>query len=335
MPVQPNENGLYCERGGFYVDPWAPVERAIVTHAHSDHACAGSRRYLTARPGKPLLRARVGPDAAIETLDYGESIALNGVRVSLHPAGHIPGSAQVRIECGGEVCVVSGDYKLEADPTCAPFEPVRCHTFFTEAAFGLPVFRWPRQAEVMAEIAAWWRANRQAGKASVLFAHAFGEAQRVLAGIDASAGPIFTHAAIARVNELYGECGVALPRTANVDEAPAGADWNHALILAPPMISMSEWLRRFGAVSTALASGWMRIRGTRRRRSLDRGFVLSGHADWPQLMAAIEATGAERIRITHGYRAPVVQWLQEKGLDAAAVETRFEADRDEVSGEEI
>lgn len=333
MLVDLDDQGLFCEPGGFYVDPWGPVERAVITHAHSDHARPGARSYLAAASGEALLRARLGPGAAIEALEYGRTVAIGGVGVSLHPAGHIPGSAQVRIEHRGEVWVISGDYKLEADPTCTPFEPVRCHTFFTEAAFGLPIYRWPRQAEVMEEINAWWRANQQSGKASILFAFAPGMAQRVLAGIDPSTGPIFTHDAVESVNEIYRRCGVALPRTVDVRQAPAAADWSRALILAPPMSAASGWLRRFGSLSTAFASGWMRIRGTRRRRSLDRGFVLSGHADWPHLMSAIEATGAEHIRVTHGYRAPVVQWLREKGLDAEAVETRFDSEWDEISGE--
>jgi putative mRNA 3-end processing factor len=331
--VQATDDGLYCAAGNFHVDPWRPVERAAVTHAHADHACAGSRSYLAAQAGVHLLRARVGSDAAIEPLAYGRAIDVNGVRVSFHPAGHILGSAQVRLEHRGEVWVISGDYKLDPDPTCDAFESLRCHTFVTESTFGLPIYRWPAPAQVFQQIHAWWRHNQDAGKTSVLFAYALGKAQRVLAGIDPAIGPVYTHGAVEQINRLYRDAGVAIAETRLARTAPAGTDWTRALVIAPPMSASSPWLRRFGAISTGLASGWMRIRGTRRRRSLDRGFVISDHADWPRLMRAIEASGAEKVWVTHGYRAPVVRWLREKGLDAQAVETRYEGERDEGADE--
>jgi putative mRNA 3-end processing factor len=333
MMLQATDNGLYCAAGDFYVDPWRPVDRAVITHAHSDHACAGSRAYLTARPGEVLLRARVGGDAAIQATEYGESVNLGGVHVSLHPAGHILGSAQVRIESGGEVWVVSGDYKLEPDPTCAAFEPVACDTFVTESTFGLPIYRWPPEAEVFAETRTWWTANRQSGKASVLFAYSLGKAQRVLAGLAATAGPIYTHGAVENFCRLYREAGIALAPTTHVGAAPAATDWSGALIVAPPSANGTQWMRRFGPVSTGFVSGWMRIRGARRRRSLDRGFVLSDHADWRGLMSAIQASRASRVWVTHGYRAPVVEWLKQQGLDAQAIETRFEGEQDETGAE--
>ena len=322
--IERNPNGLYCAAGDFYIDPWEPVDRAIITHAHADHLVAGSKTYLCARTAEALLRARLGSDAAIEPIEYGEAIERNGVRLSFHPAGHILGSAQVRLEFRGETWVASGDYKLAADATCAPFEPIRCHTFVTESTFGLPIFRWPEPLEVFREINEWWRANQQAGKASVLFAYPLGKAQRVLAGIDSTIGPIYTHGAIEKFNAIYRDSGVQLPATAYARSAPPKTDWTHALILAPPMAKNSLWLRRFGAFSTGLASGWMRIRGTRRRQSIDRGFVLSDHADWPGLLHAIRATEAQGVWVTHGYRAPLTRWLTENGLDAHAIETRYE-----------
>jgi putative mRNA 3-end processing factor len=320
------DRGLYCGAGDFYIDPWEPVERAVITHAHSDHLRPGSRVYVTARTGAAIVRARLGGEGSVEPVEYGESVARDGVRVTLHPAGHILGSAQVRIEHAGEVWVVSGDYKLDPDPTCASFTSLLCHVFVTECTFGLPVYRWRPQAETIGEIEAWWGANQAAGKASVLFAYALGKAQRVLAGLDASIGPIYTHGAVERYCRIYRESGVELPPTVRVADAPAGTDWTRALILGPPMASNAPWLRRFGRISTALASGWMRIRGTRRRRSLDRGFVLSDHADWPQLMTAMEASGAAQVWTTHGYREVMARWLREKGVDAQAVETRYESD---------
>ena len=314
--LEVREQGLYCQAGDFYVDPREPVHRAVITHAHSDHAAPGSEFYLTAAPGEALLQQRL-PDAVIQTLDYGARLAMGSATLSFHPAGHILGSAQVRIEVAGEVWVVSGDYKLAADPTCAPFEPLRCHTFVTESTFGLPIFRWPQTSEAMADLHAWWRANCDAGKASVLFGWPLGKLQRVLAELDAGIGPLFAHGAVERVNRIYRASGIPLPET----PPPAGST-KGALILAPPGWQGSPWMKRFGAASTALVSGWMRIRGTRRRQSLDRGFALSDHADWPALLAAIDETRAENVWVTHGFRAPLVRWLQEHGRNAVEVPVR-------------
>lgn len=326
-------DGLYCAAGDFYIDPWNPVARTVITHAHRDHLCPGSKQYLSARSCEALLRARAGADAAIESVEYGEAVDFNGVRVSLHPAGHILGSAQVRIEHQGEIWVVSGDYKLAADPTCPPFEPIRCHTFVTESTFGLPIFRWPEPNEVLAEINAWWRSNQQAGKASVLFAYPLGKTQRALASVDRSIGPIYTHGAAEAFNRLYRECGIALPSTEYAKAAPPKTDWTRALIVAPPMAKTSPWLRRFGDFSTGLASGWMRIRGTRRRQSIDRGFVLSDHADWSGLLTAIRSSGAGRVWVTHGYRSQLARWLEEISLEAHAIDTRYEGERSESATE--
>jgi len=331
MPLlQVDSNGLWCEPGGFHVDPWSPVSQALITHGHSDHARRGSQAYLCAAPSESVLRARLGPDIRLETLNYGETRTIGNVAVSFHPAGHLLGSAQIRIEHRGEVWVASGDYKLAPDPTCLPFEPVRCHTFVTESTFGLPIYRWPEQASVTASIHEWWRNNRRHGKASVLFAYPLGKSQRVLAALDAATGPIFCHGAVESINRIYRASGVALPETLYTGSVERGYDWSKAIIIAPPSAHGSPWMKRFGAVSTGFVSGWMRIRGTRRRRSIDRGFVISDHADWPGLQQAISATGAECVLVTHGYRAPLVRWLEEeKGIQSQALETRFEGERDE------
>jgi putative mRNA 3-end processing factor len=308
------EAGLYCAAGDFYIDPVLPVDRAVITHAHSDHARAGSRQYLTALAGELLLRARVGEDALIQTAAYGERVQFDGITASLHPAGHILGSSLVRLERGGEVGGVTGDYKVAPDPTCAPFEALRCHTLITESTFGLPIFRWAEGRETVAEIEGWWRENQEAGKASLLFAYPIGKAQRILAELDPSIGPIFCHGAVERINAIYRGLGIALPVASGSDE------YRRALVIAPPSAMGSPWARRFGPASTAMASGWMRIRGPRRRRALDRGFVLSDHADWPGLLAAIDATGAEAVWVTHGFRAPLARWLAEHGRAAQAIE---------------
>ncbi|MDB4907799.1 MAG: exonuclease of the beta-lactamase fold involved in processing-like protein [Gemmatimonadetes bacterium] len=329
MLLRPTDRGLFCEAGNFYVDPWQPVDRAVITHAHGDHARWGSRSYLGSREGERVMRTRLGEQAHIRCVDFGEVVTLDGVRVSLHPAGHILGSAQVRIEHQGEVCVVSGDYKTEPDDTCSAFEPVRCHTFVTESTFGLPIFRWDPQHEVMAEVRDWWAGNRDAGRSSILFAYALGKAQRVLSALrGADIGPIVTHGAVERLTRDYRDSGVAMPDTIYAGAEPRGRDWKGALIVAPPSAAGSPWLRRFGASSTAFASGWMRIRGARRRRSLDRGFVLSDHVDWPALLAAIDATGAECVWVTHGYREPVVRWLRDTGREARSVASQWEGEDD-------
>ena len=268
-----------------------------------------------------MLRARLagadGFDATVQCLEYGERIAIGEVAVSLHPAGHMLGAAQIRIEHSGEVWVISGDYKLAPDPTCPAFEPLRCHTFVTESTFALPIYRWPSNAEIAAEIHEWWRGNRADGRTSVLYVYPLGKAQRALAMLDTSIGPISAHGAVEKYSVIYRAQGVALPQ---MQEAAPGA-----LVLAPPSAMGSPWLKRFGPISTAMASGWMRIRGTRRRRSLDRGFVFSDHADWPELLRAIGETGAETVWTTHGYRAPLARWLEEQGKRVETIETRFES----------
>jgi putative mRNA 3-end processing factor len=314
--IELSDAGLYCAAGGFHIDPWSPVERSVITHAHSDHARAGSQSYLTSRAGQALLRARIGDEGAIQGVEYGERIAMGEVTVSLHPAGHILGSAQIRIESRGEVWVVSGDYKLAPDATCTQFDPQRCHTFVTESTFALPIYRWDSVPETTIAIHDWWRANREAGRTSVLFAHPLGKAQRVLSMLDRSIGPVCAHGAVEKYSAIYRAQGIALPPMQEVVKG--------ALVLAPPSAMGSPWLKRFGVISTAMASGWMRIRGARRRRSLDRGFALSDHADWAGLLRAIDETRAEAIWVTHGYRAPLARWLEERGRCVKTIDTRFE-----------
>lgn len=317
------DNGIYCPLGDFYIDPWRPVDRAVITHAHSDHATRGSRDYLTTPEGLHVLRARMGHDALIRTIPYREPIDRSGLRLTLYPAGHVLGSAQVRLEARGQVAVVSGDYKREPDPTCAPFEPVRCHLFLTESTFGLPIYRWPQPATTRDDLNTWWRDNASAGRASIVFAYALGKAQRILASLDPTIGPIIAHGAVETMVRAYRASGITLPQTRNVAHTDDRHSLARALVLAPPSAQGTPWMRRFPGASTAFASGWMRIRGTRRRRAFDRGFVISDHVDWPALIATIQETGAERVWVTHGYSAVVTRWLTERGIDARAIGTRF------------
>jgi len=319
------DRGIYCPAGDFHVDPWRPVDRALVTHGHADHARWGHSRYLATAGTAPVMRHRLGA-IRLETVRYGEARRIGGATVSFHPAGHVPGSAQIRVEVGGEVWVVSGDYKVEDDGLSEPFEPVRAHAFITECTFGLPIFAWAPQADVVAEIEAWWRGNAAAGRASVIGAYALGKAQRVIASVDPSIGPILTHGAVEATNAVLRAQGVALPETVPVTAEVKGKDYPGALVVAPPSALGTPWMRRFGAASTAFASGWMRLRGVRRRRAADRGFVMSDHADWTGLNAAIAETGAERVFVTHGYTAAFRAWLETQGYDAAIVETEYEGE---------
>ncbi len=331
--LQITKAGLYCTQGGFHIDPWQPVDFAVITHAHSDHARVGSQHYLTAEPGKPVLQERLGPEAKIEGLPYGAQITRNEVKVSLHPAGHILGSAQVRVEHRGEIWVVSGDYKVETEMTCAPFEPVKCHAFITESTFGLPIYRWRPQAEIFSEVNSWWRENQGNQRTSVLFAYSLGKAQRVLSEIDAAIGPIFVHGAVARLLPAYAAAGVNLPPVQTVTTETVRAAGGGGLVISPSSVEGSPWLRRFGDISRASASGWMQIRGARRRAALDRGFALSDHSDWDGLLSSIRATGASRVLVTHGYVAPMVRYLGENGWQAEALPTRFPGEGEDSAEE--
>ena len=324
--------GLYCPPGDFYIDPWRPVARAVITHAHSDHARLGHGHYLAAAPAEGVLRVRLG-DIDLQTLPYGQAVSHHGVTLSLHPAGHVLGSSQVRLEHGGQVWVASGDYKVAPDRTCDPFEPVTCDVFITESTFGMPIYRWSPDDQIFADINGWWQRNADAGKASVLTCYSFGKAQRILSGVDASIGSIIVHGAVEPLNRAYRTAGVQLPPTRLVTEVVDKADLRRALVICPPSAAASPWIRRFGDCSTAFASGWMQLRGARRRGGYDRGFVLSDHADWPGLMSAIGATGAQRVIVTHGSIPVMVRYLGEQGLQAGSFETEYGGDAVEADVE--
>ncbi len=321
-----DEDGLFCGAGGFHVDPWRPVDKAIVTHAHADHARPGSRVYLASTPSAPILTARMGADARVETLDFGRKIKINGVTVSLHPAGHILGSAQVRLEHEGEVWVVTGDYKTQPDPTCDSFELVECDTLVTESTFALPIYRWASQESVMAEINDWWRTNGERGTTSVLLGYSLGKSQRLIAGLDPSIGPIYCHGAVEKINGVYRDEGRLDRETVHVSTAARGTTWSDGIVVAPPAASGTSWIRRFGRVSVGFASGWMAVRGRRRQRNVDRGFVLSDHVDWPSLIEVVKASGCSRVLATHGYADTLCRWLNENGVEATPLPTRYEGE---------
>ncbi len=326
--------GLYCEAGGFHIDPWGAVSRAVITHAHGDHARAGSGAYLCADACAPLLARRFGPGATVETQPYGDPLTLGETRVSFHPAGHVLGSAQIRVEGRGGVWVVSGDYKRAADPTCAPFEAVPCDVFVTESTFALPIYRWDATADVIADLVAWWDANGGLGLTSIVFCYTIGKAQRLLAEIGRLTDrPIWVHGALLPMIEAYRDAGVAMPAVRALVERPRGTSFAGELVLAPPSARGTPWMRRLGDLSDALASGLMRVRGVRRQRAYDRGFVLSDHADWPALLDTIVATGASRVLATHGHAEPLARFLREQGLEAGVIRTAWEDEGGADDGE--
>lgn len=324
-------SGLFCPQGNFYIDPWRAVDYALITHAHSDHARGGSKAYLTSEPGQHVLRARLDQGALVESVPYGKKITINDVAVSFHPAGHVLGSSQIRIEHKGEVWVISGDYKTQLDPTCDALEPIKCQTFITESTFGLPIYRWPSAQEIESEINAWWQKNKDEGRASVIFAYSFGKAQRILSIVDKSIGPIFVHGAVHKLNEQYTASGVALPAAKYVGDMEKKADFKGALIVAPPASFESAWTKRFGDYSSAYASGWMRVRGNRRRQAIDRGFALSDHADWNGLLQVINETGADEVIVTHGFSQPLIRYLKEKGKKARGFKTEYKGEESELA----
>lgn len=315
--------GLYCPAGDFHIDPWRPVPRAVITHGHGDHARVGMGEYHCVQESLPILRWRLG-EQTYHAHDYGAGFTLGDARLSLHPAGHVLGSAQLRIEAGGEVWVVSGDYKRQPDPTCAPFEVVPCDVFITEATFGLPIYRWPDTADVARDILAWRAECAAEGVAAVLFCYALGKAQRLLAELGLlDDTPAWLHGAIAAGVEVYREAGIAMLPTRPIDADARGTDYAGQLVLAPPSAAGSAWMRRFRRAQTGFASGWMQLRGNRRRRNVDRGFVVSDHADWPALLRTVHETGARRIIATHGDTDALVRLLNAQGLRTDTFHTEY------------
>lgn len=314
---------IYCAIANVHIDPWIPVDRAIITHAHSDHARWGSKHYLAHKDSEVVLRLRLGQDISLQTVEYGEVFSINGVNFSLHPAGHVIGSAQVRVEYKGKVWVFTGDYKVEDDHFSAPFEVVPCHSFITEATFGLPIYRWQPQEEIFREINNWREKNRTDDKASLLMGYSLGKMQRILKNINPEEGPIYAHGAIYYLNERLRAAGYDLPALTLVTVHIDKKLYKGSLVLAPPSADNSIWAKKLGPFSTGYCSGWMLVRGAKNRRAIDQGFALSDHVDWFQLLETIKNTGAEKIYVTHGYTSVVSRYLNEIGIWAAEVQTMY------------
>jgi putative mRNA 3-end processing factor len=327
-------SGIYCPEGDFYIDPWKPVARAVITHAHSDHARPGSAAYLCHRLTMPLLELRLGA-GTYQAVEWNEPVMMNQVRVSLHPAGHIIGSSQVRVEFKGEVWVASGDYKTEDDGLSGAIEIVRCHAFITESTFGLPIYKWKTQEAIFYDVQNWIAANREQKKNSVLVAYSLGKAQRLLRGIAEVADPVFVHGAVWNVHQALVAAGVSLPEVRRVEPGMTKSDFREAVIIAPPSAESTPWMRRFSPVATGVCSGWMQVRGNVRRRNLDAGFSLSDHADWDGLLQVVRGTEAEKVFVTHGFQSAFSRYLTENGIPATEIKTAFGDETEEETERQL
>lgn len=322
--LQFSSRGIYCAVADVYLDPWRAVPKALITHGHADHARWGHGQYICTDASLPILKHRLG-NIQVSGRPYGDRFLVNGVQFSFHPAGHVLGSAQIRVEYQGEVWVFTGDYKLENDGVSTPFEPIRCHTFISECTFGLPVFDWQNPDQIHTQINQWWATQNSDKRSAVLMGYSLGKAQRLLKHLDSNIGPIYTHSSITAMTEVTSS-QVNFPQTLALNKEVDKNDLKGALILAPPAAAGGAWMKKLSNPSTGYASGWMSFRGARRRRGFDRGFVLSDHADWKGLLKAIKATGCEKVITTHGYTHLFAQYLREQGYDAITEKTAFEAE---------
>lgn len=322
-----NEKGIYCSQAKVYLDPWKPVDKAIISHGHADHSRWGHKKYITHHSNVPIIKHRLG-DIRASGREWGETFTINNVKFSLHPAGHIIGSSQIRVEYKGEIWVFTGDYKTEDDGVAVPFEPIKCHSFITECTFGLPAFKWVPQRQVMVDINNWWQQNKEEGRTSILFGYSLGKAQRLLKNLDPSIGPIYTHGAIENMTEVLRD-QLSFPATTRITRKIKKEEIKGNIVLAPPSAHGSTWIRKMVPFVTASASGWMNFRGARRRRAIDKGFVLSDHCDWQGLLSSIKATGCEKVICTHGYTDIFSRYLKEQGYDARTEETQYEGEMGE------
>ena len=330
----PTPSGVCCKPGGFHIDPTRPVEKALITHGHSDHARAGHGAVLATQETLDIMRLRYGDKFAgrTQTIAYGETLKLDGAQVSFHPAGHVLGSAQIRVECSGLRIVASGDYKDIADPTCAPFELVPCDVFITEATFGLPVFRHHDAAGEIAKLL--HSVALFPERAHLVGAYTLGKAQRLMAMLREAGhkDPIYIHGAVDSITRYYQNRGIDLGEIALV----RGANKAGHIIICPPSAMNDLWSRRFPDPVAAFASGWMRVRARARQRGVTLPLVISDHADWDGLTATVSATGASEVWVTHGQEDALVHWCQTKGLKARPLDIVGYGDEEEtdVAGSE-
>lgn len=317
------DSGIYCPAGDFYIDPWKPVERAVITHAHADHARMGNQKYLCAKDSVPLLQLRLGQDIAVQGAGWGETVQIGGAAVSFHPAGHMIGSAQVKVTVGGQSWVASGDYKTENDGISGGFEPVPCHVFITESTFGLPIYHWRPQAALFGDMENWVKENEAAGKNSILLAYSLGKAQRLLYNLQHTGKRFLVHGAIYNAHETLLKAGWNLPPVELITPETPKEHFKNGIVIAPPSTADSSWMRRFAPYALGVCSGWMQVRGNARRLNADAGFAISDHADWKGLLSTIKATGAEKVFVTHGFSSVLARYLQENGIPAEEIKTAY------------
>ncbi|NRA93385.1 MAG: ligase-associated DNA damage response exonuclease [Psychroserpens sp.] len=316
------KKGIYCIPGKFYLDPWYPVDKALITHAHADHAKWGMKHYLCHEHSKPILKHRIGQNISIEDVPYNKSISINGVKVSFHPAGHIIGSAQIRLEYKGYVVVFSGDYKVKSDELTIPFEPVKCHEFITESTFGLPIYKWLPEHELRQRMSDWVTNNQTKGRTSVFVGYSLGKAQRIMKLMENTAD-LFVHSAIFNTNEAIQSSGIILPKAKKWTVDTDKKELKNSIVIVPPALIGSNMIKRIPNAATAICSGWMQIRGNRRWQSVDAGFPVSDHADWNDLLSAVKATEAEKVYVTHGSQATFSKYLNEIGIYSEEVKTEY------------
>jgi putative mRNA 3-end processing factor len=330
--IQFTDKGLYCAQGNFYIDPWLPVDYAIISHGHSDHAKVGHKNYLCHTLTKPILQLRLGNNN-YQTAEWNETNYINGVRVSLYPAGHIIGSSQIRIEYNGEVWVFSGDYKTEDDKISGAYEPVQCHTFITESTFGLPIYKWKPQTEIYNDIREWVVQNKKDEKTSVLIAYSLGKAQRVMDALKEITDTVYVHGAIYNMHQIIEKMGYRFLNVIRINSETTKDELSNAVVIAPPSADGTPWMKKFLPYRVGICSGWMQVRGNVRRRNADIGFALSDHCDWNGLLNSIKATGAKRVFVTHGFQSTVSKYLNEIGIEAHEVKTQYGVDDEESATE--
>lgn len=329
--IQFTPKGIYCPQGDFYIDPWLPVERAVITHAHADHARSGNEAYLAQRLTVEIMKHRLGPNH-YQALDWQETVYLNGVKISLHPSGHILGAAQVRMEYEGEIWVTAGDYKVVDDGISGAFEPVPCQHFIAESTFGLPVYQWKPQEEIYSDMLGWVAANKANGTTSVFIAYSLGKAQRVIEALRSLDEPIYAHGAVYNMQETLIAAGVPLLPVRRVTAETSKEELRGAVVIAPSGAEGSPWIRRFDPHEIGICSGWMQVRGNVRRSNADRGFVLSDHADWDGLLTAVKACGAEQVFVTHGFQSAFSRYLNDIGISSEEITTRFGEEDESIGG---
>lgn len=326
--VKFTKKGIYCIPGKFYLDPWLPVDYAIISHGHADHSRSGMKHYLCHNDSKAIIKHRLGHDIDIESMGYDEPKMVNGVQVSFFPAGHVIGSAQIRLEYKGFVVVFTGDYKVKDDHLTVPFEPVKCHEFITESTFGLPIYNWLPEDDIQKQMQNWVHNNQQHNRTSVFIGYSLGKAQRIMKlmeGVD----KMYVHSAIHNLNNAIEGSGIALPKTELLTYDFKKEDLQNRIVIVPPALLGSKLLKKIPNAATAICSGWMQIRGNRRWQAVDAGFAVSDHADWNGLLSAVKATEAEKVYVTHGSQATFSKYLNEIGIPSAEVKTEYGNDEDD------